>query len=324
MINGLLKSIAAAALCCTMLASCAGNTAQSLPAESGSKEETVELTPPFWVVKDSQSGGVLYLLGSMHVGKDNAVYPDYVMEAYRQCDTVAAELDTVAANSDLQASIDALQHIMCKNGTTAADCFGEDYDRVRDFFEEKNQPLYVLDYYMPYYWASSISVAAAADAGLDAQCGTESYFLDMAHEDGKYIAEIESLGEQYEMMGKIAMPLQVQLVLECVGDESYQLQVESIGELYNAWSTFDEQYLEQLDGEAIEIPEGVSQEDFDEYMSLMYYDRQENMGEAAVKFLKNGGAVFMFVGTAHFYIEDDIITYIENAGYTVNPVRGDN
>lgn len=320
MINRLLKSIAAAALCCTMLASCAGNTAQSLPDDT-SAEETIELTPPFWVVKDNETGGVLYLLGSMHVGKENAVYPDYVMEAYDRCDTIAAELDTVAANSNLQASIDALQYIMCENGTTAADYFGEDYGSVKDFFEEKNQPVYVLDYYVPYYWASSISVAAAADAGLDSQYGTENYFLDMAHEDGKYIVEIESLVEQYEMMGKIAMPLQVQLVMECVGEENYQLQTESISELYNAWSAFDEQYLELLDEEAIEIPDGVSHEDFDEYMSLMYYDRQQDMGEAAVKFLKNGSAVFMFVGTAHFYIEDDILTYLENAGYTVNAVR---
>lgn len=320
MINRLLKSIAAAALCCTMFASCAGNTAQSLPDDT-SAEETIELTPPFWVVKDNETGGVLYLLGSMHVGKENAVYPDYVMEAYKRCDTIAAELDTVAANSDLQASIDALQYIMCESGTTAADYFGEDYGSVKDFFEEKNQPVYVLDYYVPYYWASSISVAAAADAGLDSQYGTENYFLDMAHEDGKYIVEIESLVEQYEMMSKIAMPLQVQLVMECVGEENYQLQTESISELYNAWSTFDEQYLELLDEEAIEIPDGVSQEDFDEYMSLMYYDRQQDMGEAAVKFLKNGSAVFMFVGTAHFYIEDDILTYLENAGYTVNAVR---
>lgn len=323
-----LKAILAGALCCAVLTSCAGKTEESTVESSSSAgdsaavEETV-LTPPFWVVEDEETGGTLYLLGSMHVGKPNTAYPDYVIEAYKACDTVAAELDTVALNEDLQGSVDALQHIMCPTGTTAADYFGDDYEEVAEFFTEKGMPTAVMDYYIPYYWASSISVLAAQDAGLYSNYGTETYFLSKAHEDEKTIVEIESADEQYAMMGNIPMEVQVKSVTDCIGDDNYNLQIIGMLALYEAWAGFDDASLEAMNADVDAAPEGLEAE-YSEFMDLMYYDRQEKMGEAAVGFLESGEDVFMFVGAAHFYIEEDILTYLENAGYTVNAVIGSN
>lgn len=325
-----LKTILTGVLCCAMLTSCAGKTTESTVtsdntssgAEDTKAEQTV-LTPPFWIVEDADTGATLYLLGSMHVGKPNTVYPDYVMDAYEACDKIAAELDTVAANEDLQASIDAMQYIMCPSGTTASDYFGDDYEAVVEFCTEKGLPTSMMDYYVPYYWASSLSVLAAQDGGLYSNYGTETYFLGKAHEDDKEIIEIESAAEQYEMMGSIPMSIQVQSVTDCVGDENYQLQVIGMQALYEAWSTFDDVALETLNADTGAIPEGVDAAEYNEFVDMMYLDRQVTMGEAAVDFLESGDDVFMFVGAAHFYIEEDILTYIENAGYTVNAVSGD-
>lgn len=323
----ILNSILIAALCCAMLTSCAGQTAESAPESSDvssvSNEDAAEktvLTPPFWVVEDAKTGATLYLLGSMHVGKPDTVYPDYVIEAYESCDKVAAELDTVALNEDLQSAVEAMQYLVCPAGTTAADYFGDDYEVVAEFFSEKGQPTYLMDYYIPYYWASSLSVAAAQDGGLYADYGTENYFLGKAHEDGKTIIEIESAEEQYELMGSIPMSIQVQTVMECIGEENYQTQVEAVQELYEAWASFDDGTLESMNDETDIVIEGIDEDEYNEYFELMYIDRQVTMGEAAVDFLESGEDVFMFVGAAHFYMEEDILTYIENAGYTVTAV----
>lgn len=323
-----LKSILAAALCCTMLASCAGKTTESTVSSGTDTIDTTgavvtEVTPPFWVVEDKETGGTLYLLGSMHVGKPNTAYPDYVMDAYEACDTVAAELDTVAVNEDLQGAVEAMQYLLCPSGTMAEDYFGDDYQRVVDFFTEKGMATYVMDYYIPYYWASSISVLAAQDAGLYSNYGTETYFLGKAHEDGKIIKEIESAEEQYEMMGNIPMDIQVQSVTDCIGEENYNIQIIGMQALYEAWASFDDEALESLNAETAVVPEGLDEDEYNEYVDLMYIDRQVTMGEAAVDFLKSGEDVFMFVGAAHFYIEEDILTYLENAGYTINAVSGE-
>ncbi len=310
-----------------MLTSCAGKTAESTTASDTVATESdttgavvTEVTPPFWVVEDESTGATLYLLGSMHVGKPNTAYPEYIMDAYEACDTIAAELDTVAANEDLQASIDAMQYLLCPTGTTAADYFGDDYEMIAEFCNEKGLATYVMDYYIPYYWASSLSVLAAQDGGLYSNYGTETYFLGKAHEDGKTIVEIESATEQYEMMGNIPMSIQVQSVTDCIGEENYQIQVEGMQALYEAWAGFDDAALESLNADTAAVPEGLDEAEYNEFIDLMYFDRQITMGEAAVNFLESGEDVFMFVGAAHFYIEEDILTYLENAGYTVNAV----
>lgn len=328
--NRILKTILAGALCCTLIAACAEKKPENVATDSGTSsgsadivEETKEVTPPFWVVEDEATGATLYLMGSMHVGVKNTVYPDYVMDAYNACDKVAAELDTVAANEDLEGTVAAMQYIMCPAGTKAADYFGEDYERVCEYFNEKGLSTFVMDYYVPYYWASSIAVLAAQDAGLSSNYGTESYFLEKAHEDGKTIIEIESATEQYEMMGNIPMSIQVQSVTDCIGDEKFQIQVDGMKALYEAWSSFDDEALESLNAETDVAPEGVDKADFDKYMDMMYLGRQVTMGEAAVEFLESGDDVFMFVGAAHFYVEEDILTHIENAGYTVKAISGE-
>ena len=324
----MLKSILAGALCCAMLTSCAGKTQESVqsttsaPDTEGLGPVVTEITPPFWVVEDAETGATLYLLGSMHVGKKNTAYHDYVMDAYESCDKIAAELDTVAANEDLQASIEAMQYIMCPAGTTAADYFGDDYEAVVEFCNQKGLATALMEYYIPYYWASNISVLAAQDGGLYSNYGTETYFLGKAHEDGKTIVEIESASEQYEMMGSIPMSIQVQSVTDCIGEENYQIQVEGMQALYEAWAAFDDEALETLNADAAAVPEGLDEAEYNEFFDLMYLDRQVTMGEAAVDFLKSGEDVLMFVGAAHFYIEEDILTYLENAGYTVNAVSG--
>lgn len=324
--NKVFKALTAAVLSCAMLTSCAGKTAESgstAASDSTSSAEKTVVTPPFWVVEDAKTGGTLYLLGSMHVGKPNTVYPDYVMNAYEACDTVAAELDTVAANQDLQAAMEAAELLLCPDGKTAKDYFGDKYDEVVEFYTEKGMYYSMMDMYIPYYWASLLTVQIASDAGFDANSGTEPYFLGKAHEDGKTIVEIESMEEQYEMMANIPMDIQVSSVTDCIGDTNYLLQQGSMQLLYSAWSTFDEATLESLNDSGTAIPPEANAESYEQYFDLMYFDRQQKMGEAAVEFLQSGEDVFMFVGAAHFYIEEDILTYIENAGYTIEAVDGE-
>lgn len=316
----LLRGVIAAVLCCAMFTSCAGN-----PSVSGvgtSTEKTV-LQPPFWVVEDTATGGTLYLLGSMHLGKSNTEYPDYIMDAYAACDTVAAELDVVEAMNDMAASMSAVQLIVCPTGTTAKDYFGEDYQRIADFCTKKGLPVAVMDYYIPYYWASNLSVIAGQEAGLDSDCGTETYFLKKAHADGKNIVEIESMDSQYQMMAEIPMQLQVQSVLECVGDDNFNIQVQGVLGLYEAWSTWDETVLESLNQDIYAGVTDENREAMETFAALMYLDRQQLMGEKAVEFLKSGEDVFMFVGAAHFYVEEDILTYLEDAGYKITAVRAE-
>lgn len=284
------------------------------------QQETEQLTPPFWVVEDAQTGGRLYLLGSMHVGREGAVYPDYVLEAYAESSTVAAELDTTIVD---EAAYNATSHLMLPEGTTAKDCFGEDYDDAVAFMKQMELYSRQMDGLIPFFWGSALSVAAAEDCGLGSG-GTEEYFLTRAHGDGKSVLEIESYDEQYRMMSEIPMSVQVEAVMTSVGAEQYAQLKEDTLSLYEAWADFDTEALEQLNVSVYEDIPPELEEDNAAFIEMMYLSRQLEMADTAVELLKSGETSFMLVGAAHFYIEEDIITLLEGEGYTVTEIRPEN
>ncbi len=302
------KRLAALALSVLCLCGCT-------PAE---KTETVQVTPPFWSVYDEESGGRLYLLGSMHFGPAETEYPDYVMDAFDECDTVAFELDISRTDKAAQAA----DVLLCKAGESTGDILGGDYDSTVNYMKRHGWYLPVLESYIPYYWASHISGQLAEECGLYSEYGSERFFLDLAKESGKEIAEIESFESQYGMMTELPVSVQRLALLDCIGDENYSLQKQSMQELYDAWSGFNEEYLSRM--ELFDaIPEGMEQ-DCETAQWLMYDSRQERMAEFAVDSLESGEDVFMLVGAAHYYVGRDIITLLEEQGYTVKKFIAEN
>lgn len=283
-----------------------------------SAEQSTELAPPFWLAEDADTGGRLYLLGSMHVGREDTHYPDYVMDAYEESTTIAAEIDTTVVD---EAAYEAAKHLYCPEGTTTRDMFGEHYDEAAAFFKRMGLYSSGMDRLIPYFWGSSLTVAAAEDIGLYSEYGTEEHFLTLAHKDEKDILELESYDEQYRMMSEIPLSVQVQSVMTAVGTEQYKKLTEDTLALYEAWSVFDEAALEALDKTVYNGITDELSEDYAVFMDEMYFSRQEHMADSAVQLLQSGGTSFMLVGAAHFYIEQDILTLLEEKGYHMTEIR---
>lgn len=268
--------------------------------------------PPFWEVFDEESGGRVYLLGSMHVGA-NAEYPEEIMSAFEESDIVACELDTVALSRDSGRLSDAMDLMKCPEGTTAADCFGDSYEEVRGFFREKGIYNSVYEDYLPTVWSSLITSRAAHDAGYSSEYGTETVFLNLAKQQGKQIYEIESAEFQYALNASQPMALQVYNVRSVIG-ENYDSALLQTRELYQAWSSFDSEALENLCSNE-NTPDELSEE-YELFYKAMYVDRQENMAQYITECLQNGETVFVIVGAMHYYAEPDILTLLEQEGYT--------
>ncbi len=282
-----------------------------------SAEKEIIATPPFWVVENPDNGATLYLLGSMHVGESGLTYPDYVMEAYNSCDTLAVELDTREYEQSELAQ--AAQHLVLPDGTTMEQLLGEDYEPTVQFLKRRSIYDKRMESFVPYYWCSTLTMDIARECDLYSVYGTESQLLALAHREGKQIAEIESFDKQYAMMAAIPMDIQVMTLLESIGKDNYQSQIDATREMYEDWLYFDEEGLESLN-EIGDIPEDMT-ESYGEFIDLMYNDRQREMAEFALDCLGSGEDVFMMVGAAHFYIGEDILTLLEQEGYAVCAVR---
>lgn len=281
------------------------------------KPESFEVNPPFYKVENAQTGAVVYMLGSMHVGKPEAVYPKAIYDALDECGTLAVEVDIQALEEDVLAASDAVMVMQCPFGKTVRDYMGDDYDRIVDAFKKKGLYSPAYEYYIPALWSSLWSSQAAEDCGYDGNVGTDLIMLSYAKEHGKTIDEIETAKEQYQINADISPELQMLMLNEtlALSENDMKLQFDI---LYKAWRTGDTETLKALASE--EAGEELSpqlQAEYDSYYEAMYTARQRKMADYVEAELESGGKAFVVVGAMHYAAPPSIIDNLEADGYTV-------
>lgn len=281
------------------------------PQSTQSSENTI--TPPFFKAVDKETGGVVYMLGTMHVGTEDAVYSDKVYAALDESDILAVELDLQALEANTAELAEAMQIMMLK-GSTAAEYIGEDYAEIRDWFVEKGLYNPVYNYYIPAVWSSMMTTRLAEDAGYKSELGTDRMLLTYAKEHKKEIYEIESAAEQYQVNANEGKELQIYMLLETVRTD-YDVQIQQMNDLYSAWASGDISALEDMLS-ADEPPEELA-EQYERFYFEMYENRQQKMADYVIDTLKKGEKAFVAVGALHYVAPPDIIDIVEQAGYTV-------
>lgn len=284
---------------------------------SGCGRSENEVTPPFFKAVDKETGGVVYMLGTMHVGTKDAVYSDKVYAALDESDVLAVELDLQELEANTAELAGAMQIMMLK-GCTAAEYIGENYAEIRDWFIEKGMYNLVYDYYIPAVWSSMASTMLAEDAGYNTELGTDRMLLTYAKEHNKEIYEIESAAEQYQINANEGKELQIYMLLETVRTD-YDVQIQQMKDLYSAWASGDIAALEDMLS-ADEPPEELA-EQYEQFYFEMYENRQQKMANYVIDTLKNGEKAFVAVGALHYAATPDIIDYVEQAGYTVEKIN---
>lgn len=281
--------------------------------------ERFDVTPPFFKVTDKNTGAAVYMLGSMHVGKAGAVYPEKMYKALDESGTLAVELDTQALQSNKDEMNAALQVLLCEKGKTAADYMGDDYADIKKEFRKKGIYNAVYEAYIPSMWTSLWSNTAVKECGYNSDLGTDNLLISYAKERGKKIDEIESAKEQYQVQAESSAALQVYILKETVALSAEENQ-EEFDELYDAWKSADTDKLKEMvseeDGEVSEELKA----DYDSYYEMMYTLRQKKMADYVLDRLKNGsdgGVTFMVVGAMHYAAPPSILDILEENGYEI-------
>lgn len=277
-----------------------------------------EVNPPFFKVTDESTGGVVYMLGSMHVGKPGAVYQQALYDAIDECDTLAVEVDIQALETDIAAMTEAVKLMLCPSGTTVKDYMGEDYSEIIRKFRKNGLYRSAYEYYIPSMWTSLWSNKAAADCGFDSSIGTDLIMLTYAKKHGKKIDEIESAKEQYQMEANISPELQMLTLKQTLALSQDEIQ-EQFDVLYDAWRTADTETLKKLAEE--ESGEELSEEleaDYQAYYDAMYTRRQKKMSDYVIGELNAGRKTFVVVGAMHYAAPPSILDNLVESGCKVD------
>jgi len=271
------------------------------------------VTPPFFKITDIDSGGTAYLLGTMHVGLPNTIYPQSVYDALGECETLAVEVDLIALDKDNKRISEAMKLLECGDKSTR-EMLGEDYDKVRDFFKEKRLYNGAYERYLPVVWSSALTNKIADECGYSADFGTDRAMLAYAKQHSIPIRELESIEEQYAINAEESEALQV-YTLVSAAETDWETQKSQTRELYAYWSAGDLAALERTLNEET-VPEELS-DDFADFYFNMYESRQRKMADYIADELENGSEVFVAVGALHLAAAPDVLELLEVEGYEI-------
>lgn len=281
------------------------------------------ITPLLYKVTDTQ-GNVIWLFGSIHVGKDYFYpLPGYVTDAYESAEALAVECDIVAFETDVSAQMSALQPLIYTDGTTISDHIPEElYTASVEIMEGYGIYSSVLDYYRPSLWFSFIDNILYEQLGVNSELGIDMHFLNRAHTEGKEILEVESVQFQYSMLANFSEELQILLLESSV--EGYHAAEETekeLMELVEAWASGDEAVIGALLNEEAEFESDEEALLYQEYNDAMITTRNLSMADFAEEMLESGKEVFICVGAAHVVGEGAVAQLLSERGYTVEIVR---
>ncbi len=276
-------------------------------------EETKDnpVSPPFFTARDESTGGVVYMLGSMHIGLPNTVYPEEIYSALDECKALACEVDILALNENPDEVLEAMKVLECGS---AAEMMGEDYEEIKNYFIEKGIYSPALEKYIPAMWSTMLTNKAVVDSGYSSDYSTETEFLTYAKKKNYEIIELETAAEQYAINAGMSPELQLYSLKSSI-DTPYAMLLSQNTMLYNAWSTDNSSVLEMMLSTS-GIPDEIA-EDYANFAFEMYENRQKKMADFAIQSLKNGDKVMIMVGAAHYYATPDILDFLEDAGYSI-------
>ncbi len=283
-------------------------------------------TPLFWKVSGNGYDGNFYLLGSIHVGLNDAnLYPEKITDAWNSCDYLAVETDVISLEKDISASTKALSKLVYADGTKIYDHIEDDtYSKSVDILKRYKIYNSFLDYYMPVLWTQFIEDCLLSETKFDISNGVDRYFLSDAKENGKQILEVEDYLDTYEGLASLS-ELTQKLLLESYIDDEYAENYEAdVERLYSAWKSGDIEYLEEIFINDTDIDIDSADEEIqceEEYNAVMLDDRNIIMTEKADSYIKNGYDVFYIVGLAHMLGDNGIVESLRGLGYDVELVN---
>jgi len=287
-------------------------------AEKEEKETMQPTTAPFlWRIEGETPS---YLYGSIHVATEEIVtLPNVVMAALTRSDALYTEIKL-----DFDTQYDAAL-FSAFNTDKLEDILPDELAKDLDsYLKTKETSLEQLNSFKPWFIAIYLIQLEYPQYFSESEYpgGLDQYIWDLAVSMGK---ETYGLETPYEQLG----------VFDDLNEsEEIQLLSDSLDDVV-ANSTYGDPFIGLIDA--------YLESDLETYLELEYQDYEESdplyaklmtrlltvrnikMAERiSENITKNSDKRFFFtIGSAHFHGEDNIITLLEEKGYTVTPVEFD-
>ena len=278
--------------------------------------------PAMWKVTDPATGNSINLIGTLHILDLNEItLPDYILEAYDECEGVAVEYDMSDVMSDTTKMQELASYLIYTDGSKVTDHISKEaYENGKKLLEDANAYNPIYDSYKAGAWLDLIQSAASSNVEGVKAAGFEGYFTDKCRADGKEVVNIESLKIQAEALTAYSDDYADYLIKNYkVEDVDPETQNEQLKFMYDKWATGDIDCFVELFTDNSQVPDDLK-DDQEDFNNKMLFDRNKGMAEKASEYLKEGKQYFFMVGSAHYAGDKGVDDLLKDMGYEVERV----
>jgi len=266
--------------------------------------------PPAFAWELKRGGQVLYVAGSVHLGKAGALPLTPAMEgALSSSDALVVEVD--AAKVD-QAGLQGLivsAGFLPEGEDLYAMLTPDDRAELARRFQAAGVAPAAAKRMRP--WLASIMLIGleAAKSGYQSEGGVDQQLAARARGEKKQIVELESAESQIRILANLPEHVAALMLEEMLRNRDAVDQ--SIGALADAWRRGDAQAMDALVNADLRKPE------YAELYAKLILERNLRMADRIEELLQKPGRYFVVVGAAHVVGERGIVELLRARGFTV-------
>lgn len=273
----------------------------------------------------SNEGRTVYLLGTIHLGKEN-LYPfnqtlDTIIE---DADKVAFEVDF----NDQRGQAYLLQKQMYMEDATLNDVIEPElYEDVIQVMKELGVPEEQAKRYKPWALANTFVVLAGSSENELITTNLELpaidyYIYNKALIEEKEILELEGYVFQADLLDSIPIAIQIESLEQ--GIDVMKSDGIQTNESVQAMNTWTEYFREgDIEGFTESYAKDLALDNGDEMTTHLFGKRDDYMTAKIIEYLTKGdeGTYLVVVGAGHMIGETGIVHELNEAGYSVKVVQ---
>lgn len=251
----------------------------------------------------------VYLLGSIHVGKED-LYPlnENIEKAFNESDALVVECD-IGNREELNAK-KLLEKAMYPPGDSIQNHLSpETFNLLKDKLASMGVNIVKVLSYKPWFLVLGFASLAYLSAGYSPELGIDSYLLNRAR-GVKKILELESVESQLNLFSNLTDKEQDALIYYTFSDKDKKdpsdLDPALLGD---AWKYGDDEFIKETIGS-----EG-KQEGFACVYEKIFTQRNLNMAARIQEFLEGNETYLVIIGVGHYLGLDSVIDILAKKGY---------
>jgi uncharacterized protein len=261
------------------------------------------------VWKAQKGKSVIYLGGTCHILRESDFpLPPEFDKAYRASSIVVFETD-LGKLQDPASQQSLMYQAIYSDGTTVKDHLSpQTYQRLKSYCDTNGIPLAVLGQLKPSMLMVTLTLMELMKMGITQQ-GVDKHFYDLALQDHKKIAELETVDQQMEFILSMSNGEDDQFVNYSLDD--LKTVKEKYQSLVDAWRKGDAAKLDRL------MISEMRDREPKMYRKLII-DRNRHWLKAIEEYEKSPQTRFVLVGVGHLVGSEGILQALRKKGYHID------